>query len=436
MDYHLNQWVVDPHRKPLLLRGARQVGKTYAVRQLAKRFPDFVEINFEKQPALKNIFEKDLVSDRIMLELSLITGKRITPGKTLLFLDEIQAAPLAITALRYFYEEIPKLHVIAAGSLLDFTLEEVGFPVGRVNSLYMYPLSWLEFLLAKGEDPLFDYLRERTLANPTSEAIHEKLLGLLGEYFAIGGMPEVVLNWVNTKNPHQCFKIQQDLVDAYRQDFQKYAKKHQIKYVSVLFENIPRLITKKFKFSDIPGEFRKRELTPCLELLSKGNIAHLIHHTSAQGLPLGAQTKSDHFKTIFLDIGLAQRILGLDLKEWLLNPMQAFVNQGAITEAFVGQEMLAYADPFEKQKLYYWQQETSGSQAEVDYIIQLKGDIVPVEVKSGTTGHLKSLHAFLKNHTVPYALRFSSRNYSQHDPIHSYPLYAIATSFGYDYAQL
>jgi predicted AAA+ superfamily ATPase len=432
INYYLKQWTSDPQRKPLLLRGARQVGKTYAARELGKSFAELVEINFELQPDSKGIFEKDLKPERIVRELSLIVGKRITPGKTLLFLDEIQEVPLAISALRYFYEEMPSLHVIAAGSLLDFTLEKVGLPVGRVTSLYMYPLSWVEFLLAKKEDLLFSALFESSLKNPLSEVIHKKLLSILGEYFAMGGMPEVVSTWINTSDPYRCFKVQQDLADTYKQDFQKYSKKHQVKYIEILFEQIPRQLGKKFKFFEIPGEYRKRDLTPCLELLIKGNVAHSIYHTSAQGLPLGAEININSFKTLFLDIGLAQRMLGLNLKEWFLNPIDAFINQGPIVEAFVGQEILAYADPFQKQALYYWHREMPASQAEVDYIIQQKSNIIPIEVKSGTTGRLKSLHEFFKTHpTTSYAIRFSGHNYSQYEKIHSYPLYAVAQSMDY-----
>lgn len=435
IDFFLNQWVTDSDRKPLLLRGARQVGKTFAVRVLGQTFQSFVEINCEELAAdCKTIFEKDLNPHRILQELALLVGQTIIPGETLLFLDEVQATPRAILALRYFYEKIPNLHVIAAGSLLEFALEKVGVPVGRIDSFYLYPLSWLEFLLAKQERMLFDAIFEHGLNNPMPEVAHKKLLGLLGEYFAIGGMPAVVRSWVEKQDPHLCFKIQQTLVDDYRQDFEKYAKKHEIKYVEILFDQIPRQLGKKFKFSSIPGEFRKRELNPCFNLLVKAGVIHPVYHTSAQGLPLGAEVDPNKFKAIFLDIGIAQALLGLDLKEWFLNPTQAFVNQGSIVESFVGQETLAYSHVFQKKSIFYWQKETRMGQAEVDYVLQIKNDIIPIEAKSGTTGSMKSLREYLGSHPhTSYTIRFSGHNYSVYDNLWSYPLYAIAQAIGIDW---
>lgn len=427
IDDYLAQWVNDEERKPLLLRGARQVGKTFAARCLGKKFVSYVEINCEEMTECHVVFEKDLHPDRIIRELSLLVGKEIVPGKTLLFIDEIQEVPRAITALRYFYEKLPQLHIIAAGSLLDFALEQVGMPVGRVDSFYMYPVSWLEFLREKEGEMLYQTLAEHSIDIPMPESIHQKLLNLLGEYFAIGGMPKVVSLWIDKQDPFLCFKAHQSLLDAYRQDFEKYAKKYQIKYVELLFDQVPRQLGQKFKFSALPGNYRKRELMPCFDLLSKANVLHPIYHTGAHGLPLGAEVDLEKFKATFLDIGLAQSLLGLDLKAWFLTPNQAFINQGAIVEAFVGQELLVYSQVFQKKSLYYWQKESASSQAEVDYIIQQGNNIIPVEVKSGRTGQLKSLREFLNSHSnTPYALRFSSHNYSRHSGINSYPLYAIA----------
>lgn len=435
IDFFLKQWVKQDDRKPLLLRGARQVGKTFAIRKLGQSFVSFVEINCEElQSDCETIFAKDLNPERILRELSLLAGKAIVPGETLLFLDEVQIVPRTILALRYFYEKIPNLHIIAAGSLLEFALEQVGIPVGRVVSFYMYPVTWLEFLLAKGEKILFDAIFESDLNKPMPEVAHNKLLGLLGEYFALGGMPAVLQSWIEKQDPHHCFELQQTLIDNYRQDFEKYARKHEIKYVEILFEQAPRQLGKKFKFSLVPGEFRKRELAPCFNLLVKAGVVHPVYHTSAQGLPLGAEADLDKFKVIFLDIGMAQALLGLDVKEWILRPSQAFINQGAIVESFVGQEMLAYAHAFQKKSIYYWQKEARTSQAEVDYIIQIKDKIIPIEVKSGKTGRLRSIKEYLSSHpNTDYVIRFSGHNYSLYENLHSYPLYAIAKALGIDW---
>ncbi len=428
VDYHLNDWKGDIDRKPLLLRGARQVGKTYAVRALGKSFTHFIEINLEILPQALQIFEKDLQPERIIREISVLIKKPIIPGKTLLFIDEIQVAPQAILALRYFYELIPELHVIAAGSLLDFAIEEVGIPVGRIQSLYMYPMSFMEFLAAQQETLLIEEILMHKLEEPLSNVIHEKSLSLLGEYLAIGGMPQIVSCWSKTKDPLRCSKIHYSLLDAYRQDFGKYARKFQIKYVELVFNSIPRQLGNKFKYSLIEGEYRKRELAPALDLLVTAGIAHKVFHSSGQGIPLGAQIDPLDYKAIFLDVGLSQASLDLDLAGWFVDPLSEFVNKGSLVEAFVGQEFLAYSDPLRKRNLYYWNRKNRTSVAEVDYLIQKK-QVVPVEVKSGKGSTLRSINLFLETRPLsPYGIRFSTQNYSRHNNIDSYPLYAIVSA--------
>jgi len=266
-----------------------------------------------------------------------------------------------------------------------------------------------------------------SLNEQISEPVHNKILSILGEYIAIGGMPGIVACWIQTKDPSRCFALQHSLIDTYRQDFVKYAKKNQIKYVDVLFNNIPQQLGKKFKYSDIEGDFRKRELSPALDLLTTAGIAHKVTHSSGQGIPLGANIDPQCYKVIFLDVALSQALLGLDLEGWFLNPMQQFINKGPLIEAFVGQELLAYSNPHSKSQLYYWQRNAPGSTAEVDYLMQSGEKILPIEVKSGTGKTLKSLHLFLENHPqTPYGVRFSTLNYSKHENIQSLPLYAVA----------
>ncbi len=431
IDLYLHKWKADPYRKPLLLRGARQVGKTFAIRKLGEHYDHFVEINFESQPEAKMVFEKNLDPERIVRDLNLILDVEIIPEKTLLFFDEIQEVPKGIIALRYFYEKMPSLHVIAAGSLLDFAIEKVGVPVGRVMYHYLYPMSWIEFLKASKQDLKIKEISKSNLDNPFQDNIHEKLLETLGEYLAIGGMPEVVQKWIETKNPTACGNVHHSILETYQDDFQKYATKHQLEYINQLFEHIPRQLGRKFKYSAIPGEYRKRELSPCLDLLEKAQIIKKVLHTSAQGIPIGSEGNPNHFKVLFLDVGLCQALLGLDLSEWFLRPEQAFVNKGALVENFVGQELLAYSDLSRKAQLYFWQREAKGSEAEVDYIIQKNQAVIPVEVKSGLGSTLKSMHIFLESHkNSPYGIRFSSQNYSIFDHIHSFPLYAIINALG------
>lgn len=433
IDHYLQEWKNSSRRKSLLLRGARQVGKTYAVRQLGRQYENFVEINLERMPELHTIFEKDLHPERITKALSYVLKTQIRPGKTLLFFDEVQALPKAIIALRYFYELMPELHVIAAGSLLDFAIEKVGIPVGRVQSLYVYPVSFIEFLVAGGYVGLASEIMEHDPSDTMSEVLHEKLVDLLGNYMAIGGMPEAVDCWWSKQDVFECATVKQELIVAYRQDFGKYARTAQIKYVELLFNQVPLQQGQKFKFSAIDGEYRKRELSPAMDLLETAGIVHKVYNSSGQGIPLGAEIDPQHFKANFLDIGLSQTVLGLEMHQWLLNPLQEYINKGSLVEAFVGQEMLVYSDPVMKKNLYYWQRESRASQAEVDYLQQLGSEVIPIEVKSGSGTALKSMRIFLESHkSSPYGIRLSTQNYSLFGQLHSYPLYAVARIMSMD----
>ena len=425
IDGFLLEWKKRTNKKPLLLRGARQVGKTYAVRELGKTFSSFVEINLETHEEAKSIITKDMDPQRIIRQLSELLQVKIVPGQTLLFFDEIQIAPQVITTLRYFYEEIPTLHVITAGSLLDFAIDQVGIPVGRVSSLYMYPVSFLEFIVALGHTMWAQLIVERGLNDPLNEPTHHKLLSLVGEYLAIGGMPESVNEWITTKTSRASKIVHSDLIFNYQQDFGKYAKKHHIKYLNLLFQKAIDQLGNKFIFSRV-GEYQKRELEPALELLEKAGLFHKIICSSGQGIPIGAQAKLHDFKVIFLDVGLTQALLKLDIVPWLLHPETSFVNNGNIVEAFVGQELLAYSDPICKESLFYWRRQKRSSQAEIDYLIQIKDCVVPIEVKAGTSKRIKSMQIFLDSHQKStYGMRFSSDNYSVYKTINNYPLYAV-----------
>lgn len=423
----LTHWQSSSTRKPLLLRGARQVGKTHIVRQLGKNFEKYVEINFEKNPDLKIIFEHDLDPIRIIKELSIVLKTKIEPGNTLLFIDEIQEAPKAIIALRYFYEDLPQLHVIAAGSLVDFAIDQVGVPVGRLEFLYMYPLSFIEYLAARGYHDLALSIINHTPTKAINEAIHNQALKLLGEYMAIGGMPEAVNQWIQQQDIELCSTILKNIKNAYEQDFSKYAKKHEIKYIDLLFKQIPSMICQHFTFSNLSTHYRKRELEPSLHLLEKAGIINQVFKSVGGGIPLGAQADFNKFKLTMLDIGLNQSILGLELKDWFIEPAAALSNKGNMTESFVGQELLAYSSASDKHKLYYWQRAQRSSQAEIDYLVVSGQTVLPIEVKSGHGGGLQSIRLFLDTHTQsPHGIRFSIHNYSIFDKIHSYPLYAVA----------
>lgn len=426
IDHFLLEWKVRQNRKPLLLRGARQVGKTHAIRELGKSFSSFVEVNLELNEGARNILASDLDPHRIVLQLSELLQKKITPGTTLLFFDEVQNVPQAITALRYFYEMMPELHVAAAGSLLDFAIEQVGIPVGRVTSLYMYPMSFFEFLIALGHGQWAEAIVQHGPDNPVSDSLHEKLLGVLGIYLAIGGMPEAVNEWIKTKTSWESKKVHADLLYAYQQDFGTYAKKHQVKYLNMLFQKAVDQLSNKFMYTRV-GEYQKRELEPALELLEMAGLFHRVVRSSGQGIPLGAQADLDDFKIIFLDVGLCQTLLKFDLAPWFIDPKATFINKGELVEAFVGQEILAYSDPISKEGLFYWRKDARGSLAEIDFLVQIQNNVVPIEVKAGASKRIKSMHSFLDSHpSSSYGLRFSADNYSVYQNIRSYPLYAVA----------
>lgn len=428
IDFHLIKWKEDSHRKPLLLRGARQVGKTYAVRKLGQQFEYFAEINFEKLKTASALFERDLIPERLIQALALLTKVPIIPGKTLLFFDEAQEAPQSIIALRYFYEEMPDLHIIAAGSLLEFAIEKVGVPVGRITMLYMHPMSFIEYLVATKQHLIAQEIWNHTNGIAMSDVIHETILNKLGEYLSIGGMPEAVDRWVQTKDPLEALKVLQQIAATYRQDFEKYARKTQIKYLELLFRQMPDLVGKEFSYRDIHDEYRKRELEPALELLERANIIHIIRRTSGQGIPIGANTDFKIFKIIFLDIALCQTILGSDISEWFLNPLKGFANRGNIAEGFIGQELICYDKPENKSQLYFWKRLEKNSTAEVDYLIQRKSDIFPIEVKSGHGNTLRSLRIYLETHPLcNLSYRFSALNYSITEKLDSRPLYAAVS---------
>lgn len=425
--YDLLEWLDDSHRKPILLFGARQVGKTHLVRILGEKAPNFVEINLEKHPAAAKIFTGNLDPVRMIRELSLVADQPIIPGKTLLFLDEIQEEPRAVTALRYFYEEMPELHVIAAGSLLDFAIEKVGVPVGRITIRWIYPMTFIEFLCTLGHQMLADAIISQPPNEAFNDAIHEKALSLLGEYMAIGGMPEAVFHWKTQQDVIGCQQVHTNIVSTYEKDFPKYANKHQIKYVELLFNQIPVNITKSFNYGLLNNAYRKRELEPALMLLEQARIVQRVVHSHGNGIPLGAELDSRRFKLIMADIALTQSIIGLPIKDWFLDPAINLVNKGDIAEALIGQEMLGYNLPTQRSQLFYWSRQDKGGNAEVDYLIQRDAKIIPVEVKSGHGSQLQSLRLFLnKRPESPYGIRFSTYNFSYVDQLQNYPLYAVA----------
>ena len=321
----------------------------------------------------------------------------------MVFLDEIQECPQALKMLRYFKEKCPQLHVIAAGSLLDFQLEKLGMPVGRVQFLYCYPLSFGEFLTVSGKDDLRQYIQSTTV----NSALHTKLLKSLKTYMWLGGMPAVVDTWLKLGDENKCLSLQDRIITAYKQDFLKYAKKNQLDSINEVFLSIPKQLGDKFKYVEVNSTTKSQSIKNALSLLCMAGIAYQCYHSSGQGVPLGASKNKKRLKVFFFDIGLAQRLMGLSLKDWVKTPIDVKY-LGAIAEQLVAQEYIAYCNPESSCELYYWHKEDKKSNAEVDFLFLKANEIIPVEVKAGRQGGMKSINVFLDKHpNSKYGLKIS-----------------------------
>ena len=417
---YLDSWRDDPLRMPLILRGARQVGKSWLAKELGKRFDYFIEINFDLDADAKLLFQHTGQAQHILTKLEFYSGQKVIAGKTLVFLDEIQECPNALKMLRYFKEQHPELHIIAAGSLLEFLLDEIGVPVGRVQFLYVTPLSFAEFLSVSGKQHLRDYLDSK-LIDPV---IHKQLLEELRNYMWLGGMPAVVDAWLRYHDGERCQRLQDNLLTSYRQDFLKYARKNQVPHIEHVFMSIAQQLGKKFKYASIDNDIKSATLKNALALLIKAGVALPCYQSSGHALPLAANKNSRHFKIFFFDIGLLQRLLKCNLRDWVCAKMD--VNYlGSLAEQLVAQEYVAYSSPSEAQELYYWHRESKGANAEVDFLF-VKKRIYPVEVKSGIKGGMKSLHVFLKEHPhTPVGLKISQAMPGQQENIEEIPLYGL-----------
>jgi len=422
----LQKWKNEKDRVPIILRGARQVGKSYIIETFGKKNFESVAIaNFEFQPELVSCFES-LDPKTICLKLEMLLNQRIVPEKTLLFLDEIQNCPKAIVALRYFKEKMQSLHVIAAGSLLEFALhkEDFSFPVGRVSFLYLKPLSFREFLIGLQQVRLVEWIDTVSLKQSQEEVIHQHLLNFYRQYLLIGGMPAVVKDFIEKNSFLECQHILSRVLDTYRSDFSKYTTKTQYKYLEEFFSRAPTLIGQHFKYSHINPELRSRELKIALEQLGWAGLLHRVIASSASGIPLYAHAKENKFKLLFLDLGLMNVANQINLSAmWEKSP--SLINAGGLAEQFVGQELLAYADPHTNMQLFYWERDKKGAMAEVDFVIQVDHQIIPIEVKAGTTGQLRSLNQFMTEKKSSVGVRISQHPLSLHDHVLSVPFYLI-----------
>ncbi|WP_133131218.1 ATP-binding protein [Legionella yabuuchiae] len=407
---YMNNWLVSPDRKPLVIRGARQVGKTWLVRHLAEKTGmQLIELNFEKQPSYASLFDSNDIN-QILLNLSTVLNQKIDPPKCLLFFDEIQAAPQLLSKLRWFAEDLPQLAVISAGSLLEFILAEHSFsmPVGRVSYMHLEPMSFDEFLLANDKKSLYDYLDQYELNVEIPSVIHEQLTALFKEYLIVGGMPAVVSNWAAERSLNRVSQIQNDLLATYRDDFSKYKGRLATERLEEVLNSIPKMLGQKFVFSRVNKTIQASTIKHVLDLLEKARIGHRVQSSSANGVPLASEIKEKFFKEIFLDIGLCTTALGLSLNQINSTNEILLINNGGIAEQVVGQLLRTIEPPYIEPVLYYWHREEAGSSAEIDYVIQHGNRIIPIEVKAGATGSLKSLHVFMGLKKLPLAMRINS----------------------------
>jgi predicted AAA+ superfamily ATPase len=428
IDCALQQWSSEKYRKPLMLRGARQVGKTTAVRNLGKRFTYFIEINFENKDhaVAKTIFAQHSNPQIICSKLAALFGKPITAGETLLFFDEVQNCTDAISALRYFYEEMPELHVIAAGSLLEFALEEIpSFGVGRIDSMFMYPFSFSEFLCATGHETWIRLIDEATSEAPVSDAIHEKIVEQLKYFLIIGGMPEVVAEFVRTHDFLRCQKILNSLLISFRNDFAKYKKRIPAARINEVFSSVAQQAEGKFVYEHVSQKLNNDQVKKSLELLLMAGLCYQVTHSSADGIPLGAGINPKYRRIIPFDTGIYQRILNLDISGILFANDFDTINKGAVAEIFAGCELKKTASCYSDNELYCWVREKKNADAQIDFVIQCGETIVPVEVKSGKQGKMQSMWVFLEEKKLKEGIRISLENFAQYDKIKVYPLYAI-----------
>lgn len=419
---YLLSWKDSPRRKPLIIRGARQVGKTWLVENvLAGEFESFVIIDLEKRRDLHEHFENSLEPRTLLSRLELTTG-RIIPGRTLLFFDEIQACPRAIMALRYFYEEMPELHVVAAGSLLEFAFGEISIPVGRIQYLHIHPMTFYEYLIAMNKKPMAEYV----LVHPSEvdKSIQKTILAQLKNYFFIGGMPECVKTYCNSGSMLETFKVQSEILESFRDDFSKYTPSIDPLCLDAVFLNSARSVGDQIKYSKLDQNHSGQTNRKAFDLLVKAKILNKISACDPSGLPLGATANPKKFKTSLLDIGLLNRLCKVSVELELQQDNLIAMYRGKLAEQFVAQELLAW----HSSQLFYWARNARSSNAEIDYLAVFKEEIYPIEVKSGTGGTLRSLRLMLEKYkNCPKGLVFYSKEYSslQDQKLEFMPLYSI-----------
>ena len=422
--HELLMWKEKEHRKPLILKGVRQCGKTYLLKDFGNRYYDTVAyFNFEETDSLISVFEKDYDTKRIILELELFLGKSIKPGTTLIILDEIQECGRALTAMKYFCENAPEYHIVCAGSLLGIALhKQLSFPVGKVDFLTLYPMSFSEFLRACGSETLADYVDNFKKGDTVPEPIGDKLTTFLRQYYITGGMPEVVSTWQKTNNIEEVERVQQNIINSYELDFAKHAPTKDFPKLTAIWRSIPEQLAKentKFIFSHVKKGWRSKDLEDSLEWLIAAGLVYKVCKIEKPFIPLSSYADDTSFKLYMADIGILRKLSKLPY-EVILDATPNYKEfKGSLTENYVLCELVKSVD----ETLYYW---SSGNTAEVDFILQSASEIVPVEVKSERNVKARSLAEYRKKYMPKYSVKTSMKNETNDEEVLNIPLYLIS----------
>ncbi len=448
IDTYLKQWKERPQRKPLLLRGARGVGKSSSVKHLGEEFEYFAEVNFETQPELQQVFRQISNVKEIVSRLSVLLNVPIIENRTLLFLDEIHACPEAIKSLWSFKENMPQLHVASASSLFEFALKELSsFGVGRISSIFMYPMSFDEFLMALGFDSWIEKKSEADYAHPLPTELHNSLVEQFRSFLMVGGMPASVALWIETHDYMRCQKVLDEIQQTYYDDFAKYPKIDSQLLKNTLL-SVVKQVGQKFMYSRVEGNYRSEQVKMALAMLCDAGIVKMVQYSSGNGLLLGAQVKNNFKKYLYLDSALMLRILDIETgsicpltKLILIGTAEELVNKGALIEMVAGWEILKGMSPRIWHALYYWENTEVGTISKIAYLSSKDMQILPIEIKADVTGKMKSLRLFMRSKHLLYGMRCSLENFGElkfvdkkdtllskeQKSIYIHPLYCLST---------
>ena len=419
----LIEWKDSTNRKPLILNGARQVGKTWLLEQLGNRYFDKVAyLVCRKNQALKDVFSQDFDTERIIRALRALSGVDITPGDTLIVLDEVQDIPEAIESLKYFCEDAPEYHIAVAGSLLRISLhKDVSYPVGKVDEINVYPLNFAEFLLAKGEEEAYNLLKEKDFS--TANLIHEKYVDLLRQYYYVGGMPEAVKVFIETDGLQAVRNVQKALLNGYERDFSKHAPKDQVARIRLVWQTLPSQLfkeNKKFIYGSLKHGARAKDFETAIQWLVDAGLVYKVPLCKEVKLPLKAYEDPSAFKLFTLDLGLLGAMAGTEAKQVLIKNEIFSEYKGGMTEQYVLEEMKSNGE----ESIFYHKRD-DGTRLEIDFMIQRDGKLLPIEVKAEGNVRANSLSSLLKQKPELHAFRYSMKPYIEQGQMTCYPLYAI-----------